>query len=102
MERNQLTHLPRSIGNLLQLQTLNVKGGDTKPCRAILRQLQSQATECEGNAAGQTDLPLDPSVSMATRGNISVKSSMTLRIRDLWGRRQANVVTGKLSDGNRV
>ena len=26
MERNQLTYLPRSIGNLIQLQTLNVKG----------------------------------------------------------------------------
>lgn len=83
MERNQLTHLPRSIGNLLQLQTLNVKGGDKKPCHTILRQLQSQAAECEGDAAGQTDLLLDQSVSMATRGSsISVKSSMTLRIKD--------------------
>lgn len=26
VERNQLTYLPRSIGNLIQLQTLNVKG----------------------------------------------------------------------------
>lgn len=26
VERNQLTHLPRSVGKLSQLQTLNVKG----------------------------------------------------------------------------
>lgn len=41
-----------------------------KPCPVTLRQLQSQATEYEGDAAGRTDLLPDQSVSMATRGSM--------------------------------
>lgn len=78
------------------------KRWDTKPRPRPVRQLQSQATDGEGNAAGQTDLLPDHPVSMATRASMSIKSSMTLRMRDLWGRGQAVVVTGKLSDGNRM
>jgi hypothetical protein len=42
MERNQLAYLPRSIGNLIQLQTLNVKGGRPEsPVHVTFGQLQA-------------------------------------------------------------
>lgn len=44
MERNQLTHLPRSIGNLLQLQTLNVKDNKLKELPDTLGELRSLRT----------------------------------------------------------
>uniref|UniRef100_A0A8C6GUV5 Leucine rich repeat and sterile alpha motif containing 1 n=1 Tax=Mus spicilegus TaxID=10103 RepID=A0A8C6GUV5_MUSSI len=44
VERNQLTHLPRSIGNLLQLQTLNVKDNKLKELPDTLGELRSLRT----------------------------------------------------------
>ncbi|CAH6788936.1 Lrsam1 [Phodopus roborovskii] len=44
VERNQLTHLPHSIGNLLQLQTLNVKDNKLKELPDTLGELRSLRT----------------------------------------------------------
>uniref|UniRef100_A0A5F9CYM1 Leucine rich repeat and sterile alpha motif containing 1 n=1 Tax=Oryctolagus cuniculus TaxID=9986 RepID=A0A5F9CYM1_RABIT len=44
VEKNQLTHLPRSIGNLVQLQTLNVKDNRLKELPDSLGELRSLRT----------------------------------------------------------
>ena len=77
VERNQLTHLPRSIGKLSQLQTLSVKGRSQEalpvgpsvssvPASILLGTMEHEGSQSRAVTIHWTDLLSGPSVSMVT------------------------------------